>query len=308
MQLELLGPIRFWRHGKELSLGPPKQRAVLGVLAGRLGEVVSVEQLVDGVWGNRLPRSAASGVHTYVAGLRRVLDPARGRLRSEGVLASVSGGYCLRLPAEAVDAQLFTQHHAVARALMGQGRSDAAVAELERALSLWHGDAYANVPGPFAEIERARLGEDRLAAVEEWADLLLTAGMHNQVVPALVGHVGREPLRERLRFLLMLALYRSGRRAHALCVYRETREILNAELKVEPGPELRELHEQILNGNPALMPGTVSGSVQLLRSMGAVDTGRRAVHDPSAAQPPVSSRRKPYGRWHEAHTAVADRS
>lgn len=273
MQLELLGPIRFWRHGEEVSLGPPKQRAVLGLLAGRLGEVVSVEQIVDGVWGRDVPQSAASGVHTYVAGLRRVLDPARGRRASGGVLVSGSGGYCLRLPAEAVDAQLFTRHHAAARNLLANGQTEAAIGQLERALGLWHGDAYASVPGPFAEIERVRLTEARLVAVEEWADLLLTAGWHNQVIPALVGHVGREPLRERLRSLLMLALYRCGRRAHALGVYRETRELLMSELGVEPGPELTALHEQILNGHPALMPRTVPGSVQLLRSMTAAPAG-----------------------------------
>lgn len=297
MQLELLGPIRLWRQAGEVPLGPPKQRAVLGVLAGRLGDVVSVEQVVDGVWGRRLPRSAASAVHTYVAGLRRVLDPTRGRRGSGSILASVSGGYCLMMSPDAVDARLFARCCDAAHTLLAAGRSDAAVRELERALGLWHGEAYANVPGPFAEIERARLAEARMAAVEEWADLMLAVGLHNQVVPALVGHVGREPLRERLRFLLMLALYRSGRRAHALGVYRETREVLNTELGVEPGAELRELHEQILNGHPALMPGTVSGSVRLLRSMGSVDSGPAPLR-----QPP------PEGRRPEAHTAATERS
>ncbi|NUS17298.1 MAG: AfsR/SARP family transcriptional regulator [Streptomyces sp.] len=281
LHLELLGPMRLWRRGAEIPLGPPKQRAVLGVLAGSLGEVLTVEQLADGVWGHRLPRSAASAVHTYVAGLRRALEPGRRRRESGSVLASADGGYSLRMPAEAIDARLFTRRVNAAHALLAAGRSDAAAVELERGLSLWHGDAYANVPGPGAEIERARLARTRMAAVEEWAELLLAAGLHNQVVPALVGYVGREPLRERLRFLLMVALYRSGRRAHALGVYRETTEVLDAELGVEPGPELRELYEQILDGHPVLLPGTVHGSVEVLRTIGG--TVNRAA---DAAPPP----------------------
>ncbi|NUS14423.1 MAG: hypothetical protein HOY69_24000 [Streptomyces sp.] len=292
MQLELLGPIRFWRHGEEVPLGPPKQRAVLGLLAGRLGEVVSVEQIVDGVWGRELPPSAASGVHTYVAGLRRVLDPSRVRRSSGGILVSGSGGYCLRLPPEAVDAEQFTRHHGAARDLLAAGQNEAAIGRLELALGLWHGDAYAGVPGPHAEIERVRLTEARMMAVEEWAGLLLAAGWYNQVIPALIGHIGHEPLRERLRSLLMLALYRCGRRAHALDVYRETRELLMNELGVEPGPELTALHEQILNGHPALMPRTVPGNVELLRSMTAVPAGTdrwpAAETQPPVRQSPVA--------------------
>jgi DNA-binding SARP family transcriptional activator len=279
--LELLGPVRLWRNHNEVCVGPPKQRAVLGVLAGRLGEVVSVEQLVDAVWGRRLPQSAASAVHTYVAGLRRALEPNRCRRGTSRVLASVSGGYCLRIPADAVDARLFLRGIDAARTALAAGRPGPAVAELERALSLWHGEAYANVPGPFADIERTRLGETRMSAIEDWADLLLAAGLHTQVVPVLVGHVGRYPLRERLRFILMLALYRSGRRADALAVYRETREVLSVELGVEPGPALQELHEQILDGRPALLPGGVTGNVQVLRSMGATDRTAPAEAEPS---------------------------
>jgi DNA-binding SARP family transcriptional activator len=265
--------MRFWRDGTEVPLGPPKQRAVLGLLASRLGEVVSMHQIVDGVWGADVPQSAASGVHTYVAGLRRVVDPSRGRRKSGRVLVSASGGYCLNLPPHSVDSHRFGRHCATAGSLLTDGRSEEAITELERGLALWHGAALADVPGPHAEMERVRLTESRLMAVEEWADLLLEAGRHRQVVPVLVGHVSGEPLRERLRWQLMLALYRCGRRGQALGVYRETRQVLMAELGVGPGPELTALHQRILDGDPDLMPRNVLGSVQLLRSMAATDAG-----------------------------------
>ncbi|MDJ1130684.1 AfsR/SARP family transcriptional regulator [Streptomyces iconiensis] len=254
MRLELLGSVRAWYEGEEIHIGPPKQRAVVGVLASRVNEIVGVEEIVDAVWGSAVPQTAANGVHTYVAGLRRVLEPGRGRRETGDVLVSSGGGYALCLEPDQVDAILFERHHAEARRLHGQGAHQEALREFDAALGLWRGDAYANVPGPFAEMERTRLGELRLTAVEEWATDMLAVGRHAEVVAVLSPQIAREPLREQLRWLLMLSLYRCGRRAHALGVYRETRRVLNEELGLEPGAELQSLHGRILAGHPDLLP------------------------------------------------------
>ncbi|MGW3495201.1 BTAD domain-containing putative transcriptional regulator [Streptomyces sp. NPDC001020] len=265
MRLELLGSVRAWCDGAEVLLGPPKQRAVIGVLVSRINEIVGVEEIVDAVWGSAVPQTAANGVHTYVAGLRRALDPGRGRRESGGVLISSGGGYALALDPDHVDIALFERHHAQARRLHGQGRLPEALREFDAALGLWRGDAYANVPGPFAEMERTRLSELRMTAVEEWAADMLAVGRHAEVVPVLSNLVAKEPLRERLRWFLMLALYRCGRRAHALGVYRETRRLLSEELGLEPGLDLQTLHSRILEGHPDLL-GRVTDVTSLRES------------------------------------------
>ncbi|MFJ9818075.1 BTAD domain-containing putative transcriptional regulator [Streptomyces sp. NPDC101151] len=250
IQIQLLGPIRAWRGGTEVVLGPPKQRAVLGLLASRAGDVVGIEHIIDAVWGGDVPQTAANGVHTYVAGLRRVLEPGRSRRGTSSVLASASGGYCLRIDPEAVDVTRFARSHAQARKARAGCGTEAALELYEEALTLWHGEAYAGIPGPFAAVERTRLQDLRLTAVEERASDMLEAGRHREVVADLSVAVAEEPLREQLRWLLMLALYRCDRQAHALAVYTETRRLLNQELGIEPSAELRHLHQDILAGRP----------------------------------------------------------
>ncbi|SEP58885.1 DNA-binding transcriptional activator of the SARP family [Streptomyces sp. yr375] len=254
LRIQLLGPVRAWRHGVEVALGPPKQRAVLGLLASRAGDVVGVENIVDALWGGDVPQTAANGVHTYVGGLRRALDPGRGRRAAGALLTSASGGYCLRLDPSDVDATLFVRGHGDARRSRGEGNADTTLRLYEQALSLWHGEAYSGVPGPFASMERTRLRDLRLTAVEEWAADMLAAGRHAEMVTELTGAVSEEPLREKLRWLLILALYRSGRQAHALRMYEETRQLLSSELGIEPGADLRNLYQRILSGHPELRP------------------------------------------------------
>ncbi|MFH8798209.1 BTAD domain-containing putative transcriptional regulator [Streptomyces sp. NPDC017936] len=254
LEVQLLGPVRAWRHGREVVLGPPKQRAVFALLAGRANDVVSVDHIIDAVWGGDIPQTAANGVHTYVAGLRRILEPQRSRRESGELLISTAGGYALQTNPEAVDATLFAQRHAQARRARAEGRLQEALETAESALSLWHGEAHSGVPGPFAAMERTRLQDLRLTAVEEWAADMLAADRPVEAVTVLLGAVAEEPLREKLRWLLMTALYRCGRQAHALEVYAETRRLLRHELGIDPSAELRTLHQQILTGSP-LSPG-----------------------------------------------------
>ncbi|MFJ8577842.1 BTAD domain-containing putative transcriptional regulator [Micromonospora sp. NPDC093277] len=248
----MLGPMRAWRHGDEITLGPPKQRAVLGLLASRVNDVVGFEEIIDAVWGNEVPPTAANGVHTYIAGLRRVIEPGRSRRDMGEVLVSTGGGYALFMDPDELDTTLFAAQRRRARRLREAGDGAGAAEIYHAALRLWRGEAYFGVPGPFAAVERTRLHELRLSVVEELAELLLDLHRPADAVTVLSEAVPKEPLREKLRGLLMLSLYRGGRQADALSLYRETRQLLLEELGIEPVPELRDLHNQILVGHPDL--------------------------------------------------------
>ncbi|MGW8328548.1 BTAD domain-containing putative transcriptional regulator [Streptomyces sp. NPDC055897] len=277
LRIQLLGPVRAWRNGVEVALGPPKQRAVLALLASRAGDVVGVENIAGALWGAAVPQTASNGVHTYVAGLRRALEPDRGRRAASAVLSSQSGGYCLRLDPADVDATRFVQHLGEARKSRGEAPAGATLRLYETALSLWQGEALHAVPGPFAVLERDRLRDLRLTAVEEWALDMLAVGRHAELVTELTRAVTEEPLREKLRWLLIVALYRGGRQAHALRVYEETRELLRRDLGIEPGADLRHLYQQILSGRPEPRPsGADTGPLRI--------ASRRATA-PSAPKP-----------------------
>ncbi len=222
------------------------------MLAMRANRVVSRDELVDAVWGQQAPASAEGGVHTYVAGLRRVLEPGRSRRGPSQVLASAAGGYVLRLDAGQVDAIVFERGLSAGRRLRGSGDLSGAIAALDGALGEWHGSPFAGVPGPFASAERVRLAELRSAASEERAEVLLDLGRHEQAVPELASLVSEHPLRERMRGLLMIALYRCGRQAEALQAFHDTRQVLADELGIDPGPELSRIHQQILSLDPTL--------------------------------------------------------
>ncbi|ANZ42950.1 hypothetical protein BBK82_22725 [Lentzea guizhouensis] len=242
----MLGALAATVDGQELTLGPPRQRAVLAVLALRANHVVSRSELIDAVWGDEPPASADNGIHTYVAGLRRLFEPDRASRAPSSVLLSTDAGYLLRLPPEASDVAMFRTHLDEAGRLRREPA--AAISAFDAALGLWHGIALEGVPGPFAAVERARLAELRLTAVEQRAALMLSVGREAEVAAELTTLVSAHPLRERLHGLLMSALYRSGRQAEALAVYTDLRRLLIEELGIEPGPELRQLHEELLVG------------------------------------------------------------
>ncbi len=259
LRVGVLGPVTVWREGHELGAGQPRQLAVLGVLASRANRVVSRGELVDAVWGEEPPASAENGIYTYVAGLRRVLEPdgpARGPGRARRVpalvLVSSGGGYLLRLAPGGLDAECFEECLDRARGLRAAGDTGAAACAVNEALALWRGQPFAGVTGPFAEAERQRLAELRTTAAEERADLMLDQGQHVAAVPELTALAAEHPLRERARGLLMIALYRSGRQAEALRVFHDARERLADELGITPGAELTRVHERLLAMDPAL--------------------------------------------------------
>ncbi|MFE0823700.1 BTAD domain-containing putative transcriptional regulator [Streptomyces sp. NPDC058847] len=285
MRLELLGAVRVREYGQEIMVGPPKQQAVLGVLAARLGETVSIEEIVDAVWGEQVPPTAVNAVHTYVAGLRRELQLPRQARCSNHALVSQGDGYALWLRPESVDARTFERRQAEARQLAARGEHHSALDRLESALELWRGDAYAGVPGPFAGAERARLQELRMAAVEDWGCEMLLRGRYTEAVVPLTEMTAKEPLREELRALLMLALQGCGRRAQALEVYRETWALLRRELGIEPGARLQALHQRILTDDPLLLAldrPTVRGTAAPAATRVALRTVRPAQVPPTA--------------------------
>lgn len=268
LRIGVLGPMQITRLTGALEepvpAGSPQQQAVLAMLALRAGKPVTVNEIVDGVLGDDPPKSATSMVSTYVARLRLLLDPngqpqtrSTGGRTAGGVLASVPGGYMLRVPGEAVDALRFDDLVAEAREHAAAEAGDDLVrarARLAAALDLWRGEPLTALPGPYAAKQRHALAERRAAALETALQLDLDLGLHHQAVMPLTEAAALYPYRERLHAALMLALHRCGRTAEALEAYARIRGELVGELGVEPGPHLRDMHARILAADPDLLP------------------------------------------------------
>ena len=252
LRVAVLGPVRAWRAGTELELGAAQRRAVLGLLAVRANQVVPRDELIDGLWGEELPASAVNALHVHVSRLRATLEPQRAHRAPSQLLIATGTGYELRLTPGQLDAEAFAQRLAQARVACGTGDLTAAAALFDAALTLWQGAALAGIGGPWAQIFRAGLGEQRLAAIEEHIDVILALGRHAEAARQLVELVREHPLRERFAGQLMLALYRAGRQAEALNAFADARRVLVGELGIEPGPQLRALHARILAADPGL--------------------------------------------------------
>ena len=260
VRVAVLGPVRAWRGETELELGAPQRRAVLGLLAARANQAVSRDELIDGIWGDELPARSVNALHVHVSRLRAALEPGRTHRASGQVLLASGRGYLLRLAPGQLDAELFAGRLAAARESRRGGDPAGAAAAFESALRLWQGVALDGIPGPWAEIVRAGLGEQRLTATEEHVQLLLELGRPAEAVGQLTELVRLHPLRERFSGQLMLALYRCGRQAEALTAFADARRVLVRELGIEPGPELRGLHARILAADPGLDPPAAAAS------------------------------------------------
>ncbi|MFI9341449.1 BTAD domain-containing putative transcriptional regulator [Streptomyces sp. NPDC052773] len=245
LRFGVLGPVRAWRGDEPLNTGSPQQRALLAALLLREGRTATAAELIDALWGEEPPSQALAAVRTYASRLRKALDA--------GVLVSESGGYAIRgLGEGALDLAAAQELAAEAEKAKVSGDLCQARATLNRVLALWDGETLAGVPGPYAEAQRVRLEEWRLQLLESRLDMDLEQGCHAEAVSELTALTAAHPLRERLRELLMLALYRSGRQAEALAVYADTRRLLADELGVDPRPGLRELQQRILRADPGL--------------------------------------------------------
>ncbi|MDG4783983.1 AfsR/SARP family transcriptional regulator [Micromonospora sp. WMMD961] len=254
LRFEILGPQRAWYADREIDLGPSKQRAVLAVLLLSPGRPVSTGQIIEAVWPEDPPANGPNVVQKYVAGLRRVLEPDRSPRTPGQVLSLTDAGYLLRVDPEAVDAICFERGVQAARRHASES-PDQALAELTDALARWHGEPFTGFSGGVFEAARHRLVELWAVALETRADLELGSGRHRETVGELVELVAEFPVRERLRYQYMLALYRSGRQAEALAAYRDIDSLLREEHGIGPGEALRELHARILRADPTLTAG-----------------------------------------------------
>lgn len=261
MKFGILGPLVVSLNGGEVVIGAAKERALLTMLLLRRGEVVSTETLVEELWDERPPTTATKAVHVYVSHLRKALG--------DGAIETRPTGYVLRADALDVDGERFASLLERGRAQLADGDAETATVTLRDALTLWRGPALGEFrQEPFARDEAARLEELRLAALEQRIEADLALDRAAEVVPELEALVRQHPLRERMRRLLMLGLYRAGRQADALAVYRHGRRTLAEELGLEPSEPLRELERAILNHDTALSvsPPGAEGSMRVSSS------------------------------------------
>lgn len=260
MEFRVLGPVEVWDGDRRVVMGGPKPRALLAALLLQAGQVVSVDQLVDLVWGERAPDTARGQIQTYVSALRQKLGDRAATIETR------PPGYRILLGDGRLDVQLFEQLVAEGRQAGRAGRYQDAARALRAAEALWRGPALGGI-GEVLYIDAARLAELRLSVVEERLDAELVLGRQAETVAELTSLVTANPARERLRGQLMTALYRLGRASEALASYEEGRHALAEELGIDPGPQLRALHQAILRDDTAFLgvaPAAAQPQVQVI--------------------------------------------
>ena len=281
MDFRILGPVEALEEGDRVTLGGSRQRALLAVFLLHANETLSTDRLIDELWGERPPSSAGKTVQVRISRLRKALTAGSDDSGGNGLLVTGDYGYELRLDPDRLDSHRFEWLAAEGRGELAAGRSEAAVSAFERALSLWRGEPLGDLAyEPFAQLEIARLRDMRVAVREQLIDAKLALGGHADVVGELEALIGENPLRERLRGQLMVALYRCERQADALQAYQDARRRLVEELGIEPGQHLRDLERAILAQDPALqlppleaaaLPPVLEASTQLVGREAEVD-------------------------------------
>jgi basic membrane lipoprotein Med (substrate-binding protein (PBP1-ABC) superfamily)/DNA-binding SARP family transcriptional activator len=262
MDFRILGALEISAHGAVAQLGPPKQRALLAILLLHAGEIVSIDRLIDLLWGENPPRTAGHSIQIYISELRKAIET----LDSRRILATRPPGYQLDADAVSIDARQFERLVEEGTRKLRSGDHDGGAQDIRAALRLWRGPALSDFTyEEFAQPYIRRFHDLHLDAIEELAAAELGAGRYGEVIPMLDSAIREDPLRERSRELLMLALYRSGRPPEALRTYQQLRTVLGEELGLDPSPPLKRLQEQILIHDPSLLPapevpaGTVEG-------------------------------------------------
>lgn len=247
LRFGILGPLEAERGGTAVDLGPPKQKAVLAVLLISANQVLSLDRLIEMLWGDQVPARAHGSLQAYVHNLRKVIEPNRAVRSQAQVLVTRPPGYVLQIAPDELDATRFEFLVAQGHRLLTQAHPAAAKQHLTDAMALWRGAALGEFAfEQFAQPEAARLEQVRAAAHEDLLDAELALGNHAAVIGEITVAVGEHPLRERLWSLLMLALYRSGRQSEALRAFAMARHTLAEELGIDPSPALRSLEAAIL--------------------------------------------------------------
>src|SRR5215217_7718189 len=243
-EYRLLGPLEVVHRGQAVPTGGQRKRALLARLLLDASRTVSIDALLDALWGERVPATAVKMVHIYVSQLRKVLP--------SGALQTRPPGYRLEVAPEAVDLLRFERLRKEGREALAEGDAVTAAERLTAACALWRGPALGEFSEPFAAAAAAHLDELRLVAVEDRVDAELALGRDHELVGELQTLVASHPLRERPRRQLMLALYRQGRHAEALATFHDVQAALRDELGIDPSARLSELQYRILNQDPAL--------------------------------------------------------
>ncbi|MET9894308.1 AfsR/SARP family transcriptional regulator [Streptomyces sp. NBC_00647] len=243
MRYEILGPLRVTDEGEVVTVSARKMQVLMAALLIRSGEIVSCEQLIAEIWGDKPPRQATAALYVYISQLRKILE------RPGGPRVIVTGppGYLIAPQEGQLDLHTFQDLVNQGRAAVRERRHGDAVAHLTSALDLWRGPAPVDTSsGPIITGFTAWLDQMRLECTEKLVQANLELGLHSELIPLLFALIAEYPLHEAFYRQLMLALYHSERRADALQVYRSARQVLQRELGLEPGRGLRELHQGIL--------------------------------------------------------------
>ncbi len=267
MRIEVLGPIQVTVDGRPRRLAGQRQRAVLAALTLEFGKVVPVGKLVDTLWDQDPPATARVKVQAHISTLRQVIGQG-----TAGPVLTRPPGYMLSAEHVEIDLAEFDAVAGRAKEAAESGDPASASVLLGTALALWRGTAYADVASPLIRAAADSLDDRRLLAWEAKAEADLALGRSDQVVAGLRGQLAAYPFRERMRGMLMLALYRLGCRADALAVYRQGHQLMVAELGLEPGPPLRSLQQRILADDPLLLGRLAPGN----GAPGPIRTGLRS--------------------------------
>jgi DNA-binding SARP family transcriptional activator len=275
MQYRILGPVGVWVDEVEVRVGGPRERRALAALLLSAGHAVGMMRILDVLWGENPPRTAAAQVRNTIATLRRSLAWANG---GTAPIVRAGDGFVLHLHGGQLDASTFEAAVARAGELADRGERATASEALREALALWHGPALAGLDGPIIEAAARRLEEQRQACLQRRIEIDLELGRHDELVPELAALVEQQPMRERVTELYMLALYRAGRRQDALAAFATARTRLAEHAGLDPGPALVRLQRGILRGDPELDPGRTP------------TTGHTAAPPPRPAQLPAGTR------------------
>jgi DNA-binding SARP family transcriptional activator/tetratricopeptide (TPR) repeat protein len=285
MEFRILGPLDAYDGGKQVKLGGPRQQIALAMMLLEPGKVIPLNRLIDAMWDGDPPATARAQVQICISNLRRTMAAVGG----PDLIDTHSHGYLIRLDDSTLDLREFEGAAAAGRRSLAAGDPAGAAAQFRGALSMWRGPALCNISSTLVENSVAHINELRLSVLESCLQAELLTGQFEHLVGELVKLTNEYPLRERFRALQMTALYRAGRQAEALEVYRNTHSTLTDELGIEPCKELRDLHQAILNGDqipdspglavPAVLPSPQAAGPRLLPADIPDFTGRAKIVD-----------------------------